>query len=338
MHQTRKTFLIPVCFVCLLTSCKQNREDTDSLWKVPANVSELSNPLPVAETHLREGRALFQLYCSTCHGASGSGDGAAGQAMGNQPADLQSERVQSQSDAVLFYKITQGKGVMPSFKEVLTEKQRWQLVRHLRNLKSDQAGGDASGIPPSLVPEISITRWAQVAPRAVRIWASQDGRYLWYATLRGDVYRIPRESPSVSEKMLDVKAHGIPRLQGATMWEDTLFLSGNTPVNEGKGTAGRMVRVFWKEDGNRIVEVVFTTETYGTTNTPFDHGWSALQVSQDHQSIYVVSGSRTDHGEVQDNLGAYPIPGMKRLRQKYLKYQFTAKDFFYLMTGINCRN
>ena len=106
--------------------------------------------------------------------------------------------------------------------------------------------------------------------------------------------------------MLEVSAHGITRLQGATMYNGQLFLSGNVRVNENKGTLGRMVRVNWGKSGLAQVTVMFTTEEYGTTNTPFDHGWSALQVSDDGESIFVVSGSRTDHGEVQDNLGAYP--------------------------------
>ncbi|WP_162417576.1 c-type cytochrome [Cyclobacterium roseum] len=306
MYRTRNTLIVLIGFVGLIFSCTQGQKNIDSHWDLPDSVSRLSSPLPAAETHVKAGQELFNMYCAACHGEYGRGDGAAGQAMGAQPADLHSERIQSQSDGVLFYKITEGKAVMPSFRSVLTEQQRWQLVRYLRNLKTSLTLEDSTRIPQPLVPELSIARWAKVAPRAVRIWESENGKYLWYATLRGEVYRLSREFPQVFEKMLDEKDHGIPRLQGATMWEGQLYLSGNTPLNDGKGTAGRMVRVFWDGEGEKTVEVVFTTESYGTTNTPFDHGWSALQVSQDGQSIYVVSGSRTDHGEVQDNLGAYP--------------------------------
>ncbi|MDN3690436.1 c-type cytochrome [Cyclobacterium jeungdonense] len=328
MPQARNTFIGWIVLIGIFSSCTQDRKNSESLWEVPESAQRRSDPLPVSETHLMEGRQLFQLYCESCHGASGRGDGAAGQAMGSQPADLHSDPVQSQSDGVLFYKISEGRGIMPSFKEIMTEKQRWQLVRHLRNLGNTQTVADSTNIPQPLVPELSITRWAKVAPRAVRIWESRNGNYLWYATLRGEVYRLSIEFPQVSEKMLDVEAHGIPRLQGATMWNDTLYLSGNTPLNEGKGTAGRMIRVFWNDEGDRIEEVVFTTETYGTTNTPFDHGWSALQVSQDGQSIYVVSGSRTDHGEVQDNLGAYPYSRDEALTAKIFEIPIQSKKLF----------
>lgn len=328
MYQTQNILIGWIVLIGVFCSCTPGRKNPESLWETPESAQTLSDPLSVAETHIREGQRLFQLYCESCHGVSGRGDGAAGQAMGSQPADLHSDPVQYQSDGELFYKITEGKGIMPSFKEVLSEKQRWQLVRHLRELKNVLTVEDSSRIPHPLVPELSITRWAKVAPRAVRIWESQNGKYLWYATLRGEVFRLSIEFPQVFEKMLDVEDHGITRLQGATMWEDRLFLSGNTPLSDGKGTAGRMVRVFWNEDGEKKVEVVFTTEIYGTTNTPFDHGWSALQVSRHGQSLFVVSGSRTDHGEVQDNLGAFPHSRDEALTAKIFEIPIESKGLF----------
>jgi mono/diheme cytochrome c family protein len=42
--------------------------------------------------------------------------------------------VQQQSDGALFYKITEGRGPMPSFKTTLTEQQRWDVVNHIRTL------------------------------------------------------------------------------------------------------------------------------------------------------------------------------------------------------------
>jgi len=328
MHRTRDTLMTILAVIGLLFSCNQKEKQVGSEWEVPESALMLTNPLPPSEAHLTEGQALFQLYCSSCHGVSGSGDGPAGQAMGNQPADLRADNVQSQSDGELFYKLTAGKGVMPSFKEVLSEMQRWQLVGHIRNLEHLAKVDDSIHSPQALDQEIEIDHWAKVAPGAVRIWQSQGGKYLWYATLKGEVYRIARELPQVPVKVLDLEDHGILRLQGATMWKEQLYLSGNTRVNDNKGTEGRMVRVYWDEEGQKVVEVVFTTEAYGTTNTPFDHGWSALQVSRDGGSIFVVSGSRTDHGEVQDNLGAYPHSRDEALTAKIFRIPIDSKDLF----------
>lgn len=330
MHQTPNTCIVWFVLVgAFLGSCSpKETEDSEAVWTVPESAAAIANPIPEAAEHLREGQAIYRLYCETCHGATGGGDGAAGQAMGSQPANLQSEPIQSQTDGALFFKLTEGRGVMPSFREVLTETQRWQLVHHIRKLKNADAHADTAALPRALVPGISISSWAKVAPRAVRIWASRDGDYLWYATLPGEVYRLSTDRSQVPEKMLDVSDHGIPRLQGATYWQDTLYLSGNVRVNDNKGTEGRLVRVSWNAEGRPRVEVVFTTEAYGTTNTPFDHGWSALQVSADEKHLFVVSGSRTDHGEVQDNLGAYPNARDEALTAKIFRIPLHSKDLF----------
>jgi glucose/arabinose dehydrogenase len=48
------------------------------------------------------------------------------------------------------------------------------------------------------------------------------------------------------------------------------------------------------------------TVPYPRSNTPFDHLFNGIVVSPDGTSIYLNSGSRTDHGEVEDNGKAFP--------------------------------
>lgn len=48
------------------------------------------------------------------------------------------------------------------------------------------------------------------------------------------------------------------------------------------------------------------TAEYPDSNTPFDHHYNGIVVSPDGQYVYVASGSRTDHGEVQNVNGAFP--------------------------------
>jgi len=43
--------------------------------------------------------------------------------------------VQNQSDGAIYWKITNGNPPMASYKETLTEEQRWQLVNYIRELK-----------------------------------------------------------------------------------------------------------------------------------------------------------------------------------------------------------
>jgi mono/diheme cytochrome c family protein len=80
-------------------------------------------------------KKTVETNCVTCHGASGKGDGAAAAALPPpKPADWTSAKVQAESDAVLFCKISDGRGAMPPWKH-LPEKDRWEVVNYIRTLK-----------------------------------------------------------------------------------------------------------------------------------------------------------------------------------------------------------
>ena len=103
-------------------------------WVAPAAADNLKNPYPAEPLTLKQGEELYNVYCWSCHGETGYGDGAAGGALGVKPANFHSEPVKKQTDGALFWKLSEGRGNMPPFKESLSEEQRWQLVAYLRKL------------------------------------------------------------------------------------------------------------------------------------------------------------------------------------------------------------
>jgi glucose/arabinose dehydrogenase len=48
------------------------------------------------------------------------------------------------------------------------------------------------------------------------------------------------------------------------------------------------------------------TDDYPLADGPVNHLWNGIAVSPDGTSVYVNAGSRTDHGEVEDDKGAFP--------------------------------
>ncbi len=104
-------------------------------WKAPAGAKGAKNPVAKA-VGLVDGKASFERNCVLCHGSGGRGDGPAGAALNPKPKSLVDKTIQSQSDGELFWKISEGRGVMPPWKQ-LPEKERWSLVHYLRSL----AGG-----------------------------------------------------------------------------------------------------------------------------------------------------------------------------------------------------
>jgi len=73
--------------------------------------------------------------CVICHGAKGKGDGIAGVSLNPKPGNFTIERIQSQTDGAIFWKLTNGKAPMAAYKEILTETQRWELVNYIRTFK-----------------------------------------------------------------------------------------------------------------------------------------------------------------------------------------------------------
>lgn len=111
-------------------------------WAVPEGAKELKNPVVMNDKSIKNGRAVFNIYCKSCHGVSGKGDGPVSHVLNGLCADLTTEAVHSQSDGEIYYKISIGRVEMPSFKTIIKEPaERWQLVNYIRSLKSlDQAG------------------------------------------------------------------------------------------------------------------------------------------------------------------------------------------------------
>ena len=107
-------------------------------WIAPSWADTLKSPYHDEPLTLANGEELFGLYCASCHGESGYGDGAAGGALGQKPANFHDSLVKKQSDGSLFWKLSNGKGNMPPFQNVFTAEQRWQLVAYLRKLSATE--------------------------------------------------------------------------------------------------------------------------------------------------------------------------------------------------------
>jgi glucose/arabinose dehydrogenase len=315
--------LLVIFLLSLLVNC--NSDKTDSTWKAPADSQDRKNPYQNDTLAVEKGRELYNVYCWSCHGQNGYGDGAAGGALGQQPANFHSGRVKRQTDGALFWKMSTGNGNMPPFKDALTEDQRWFLLSYIRKMGTTES---RPGTPKALRQDIKVEHVMTVDSMAVRILQHPITKEVYYTTFNGNVFHIKNFNSSnpVSEKILSEKDHGISRLQGAAFVKNSLFLCGNVDENDKKGTRGRMVKFEVDSSGAKQMTVVFNTAGYGSNRTIYDHGWNALAVSPDEKYIYVNSGARTDHGEVQDNGGMFPNARDNSLTSKIFRFPIDAKD------------
>ncbi|WP_435352509.1 c-type cytochrome [Emticicia sp. SJ17W-69] len=105
-------------------------------WTVPDASKSKKNPVANDAEALATAKTLWGTHCKSCHGAKGLGDGSKAAQLKTEPGDFSQAATQSQTDGALFYKISEGRDDMPSFKKKIPDDDdRWSLIYFIRTLK-----------------------------------------------------------------------------------------------------------------------------------------------------------------------------------------------------------
>jgi len=105
-------------------------------WAVPEKNAKMANPVKSDAEAIKTGKELWNKHCSSCHGKTGLGDGSKAAQLKTTMEDMTASVVQGQSDGALFYKISEGRDEMPSFKKKIPETEDlWSIVNYVRTLK-----------------------------------------------------------------------------------------------------------------------------------------------------------------------------------------------------------
>jgi mono/diheme cytochrome c family protein len=105
-------------------------------WPVPEKNAKMANPVKSNGESIAAGKALWNQHCSSCHGKKGLGDGSKAAQLKTTPQDMSLASLQNQSDGSLYYKISEGRDDMPSFKKKIPDSEDlWNVVNFVRTLK-----------------------------------------------------------------------------------------------------------------------------------------------------------------------------------------------------------
>ncbi len=165
--------------------------------------------------------------------------------------------------------------------------------------------------PVALKPAIQIERLHTIQNGVVRMVQDPITRNLMYSTTDGNIYIVFQDSTGIFYDSLVFASseHNVQYLQGMAIHDSILFVSGNNDSNTPL-TRGLIMRGKLQSTGIRIWDTLMITEPYETSDY-FDHLFSGMAVSPNGDSIFICSGARGDHGEIQDRYGLYP--GLRNL-------------------------
>ena len=108
------------------------QEVDTSRWIAPESANELVNPIEVDEDYILEGEMLYKKNCRSCHGKLGDGNGSGAADLSKVPTDFTLPEFLEQSDGSMFWKITEGRDEMESYKKKLTEEDVWLTVIYIK--------------------------------------------------------------------------------------------------------------------------------------------------------------------------------------------------------------
>ncbi|MFD1293289.1 c-type cytochrome [Lutibacter holmesii] len=96
---------------------------------------ESKNPLEVTETNLENGKKMYTIYCVSCHGKTGAGDGVLVQR--DKFLGIPNYKDRDITEGSIYQVIMYGRNMMGSHASQLTVKERWQTTMYVEQLRND---------------------------------------------------------------------------------------------------------------------------------------------------------------------------------------------------------
>jgi len=96
-------------------------------------------PFPITRKDLERGRQRYQIYCTPCHDATGTGRGMIVTRGFPQPPSYHIQRLREAPVGHFFDVITNGLGNMYAYDSRVTPEDRWRIIAYVRALQLSQS-------------------------------------------------------------------------------------------------------------------------------------------------------------------------------------------------------
>ncbi len=106
-------------------------------------------PITVTKEVVMRGKERYEIFCSACHGLTGTGDGMIVRRGFRRAASFNDDRLRQAPVGHYFDAITNGWGAMPSYAPQISPQDRWAIIAYVRALQLSQQNQTPNGPPPA---------------------------------------------------------------------------------------------------------------------------------------------------------------------------------------------
>jgi len=100
-------------------------------WVAPEEAKKIKNPIKATKTSIQKGKEIYEKKCALCHGIKGDGKGTASAGLNPKPTNFKEHHGMQVTDGEHFWRISKGRGPMPSFEKDLTVEERWHVINYI---------------------------------------------------------------------------------------------------------------------------------------------------------------------------------------------------------------
>jgi len=190
-----------------------------------------------------------------------------------------------------------------------------------------EATAESGAQGPVLMQEgITVRKAIEVGAGGIRIVLNPANGDIYALVSGTGIFRLSDISTSATRD----EVASITEIKGSPTGiafgpDGALYAVVNTIVDRIKTKV--VVRKGVPNDKGRFTwETLASSEPYPLSNTYYDHLYNGIVVSPDGQWIYINGGSRTEHGEVEDNAGAFPDTREVAMTSKILRISTRASE------------
>ena len=110
------------------------RMEQDTLkWVAPDSANSLINPYEANDENIAQGLLIYKKDCRSCHGKLGDGQGVEAEDLETVTSDFTNPSFVEQTDGSMFWKISEGRDDMESFKARHNEEAIWLVILYIKS-------------------------------------------------------------------------------------------------------------------------------------------------------------------------------------------------------------